>query len=99
MPLTCSKWNTQWSFNAVVARKTCYTGWTLEYHGYLMAGFYDHEAGTTYTCVDSHPDTLNGGSKSKDGKLFYLVEATCKSLKCPPYVEGRERVCAVCSKE
>lgn len=46
-----------------------------------MAGFYDHEAGTTYTCVDSHPDTLNGGSKSKDGKLFYLVEATCKSLK------------------
>lgn len=64
-----------------------------------MAGFYDHEAGTTYTCVDSHPDTLNGGSKSKDGKLFYLVEATCTSLKCPPYKEGRELGCAVCSKE
>eukprot|EP00105_Crassostrea_gigas_P017523 XP_011435336.1 PREDICTED: uncharacterized protein LOC105333829 [Crassostrea gigas] len=81
------------------ARKTCFKGWTLEYHGYLMAGHYTHEAGTTYTCIDSHPDTLHGGSTSKDGKVFYLVEALCGSLKCPPYVEGRELVCAVCSKE
>ncbi|XP_065928358.1 uncharacterized protein [Magallana gigas] len=81
------------------ARKTCFKGWTLEYHGYLMAGHYSHEAGTTFTCIDSHPDTLHGGSTSKDGKFFYLVEATCGSLKCPPYVAGRELVCAVCSKE
>lgn len=83
----------------VLARKTCYKGWTLEYYGYLMAGYYGHPAGTTYTCVDSRPDTLHGGSKNKDGKLFYLVEATCGSMKCPPYVKGRELVCAVCSKE
>ncbi|XP_065925527.1 uncharacterized protein [Magallana gigas] len=81
------------------ARKTCYRGWTLEYHGYLMAGFYDHVAGTTFTCVDSHPDTLHGGSNFKGGKLFYPVEAHCGSLKCPPYVAGRELVCAVCSKD
>lgn len=85
--------------NVIVARKTCYNGWTLEYHGYLMAGYYGHDAGTTFTCVYSHPDTLHGGSKSKRGYLLYLVEATCGSLKCPPYVEGREIVCAVCSKE
>ena len=64
-----------------------------------MAGRHLHAAGTKYTCVDSHPDTLHGGHIDKDGYLFYLVEARCGSLKCPPYVEGRELVCVVCSKE
>lgn len=64
-----------------------------------MAGYYLQEAGTTYTCVDNKPDTLHGGSTDKDGKQFYLVEAVCGSLKCPPYVKGREIVCVVCSKE
>uniref|UniRef100_K1PLI9 Uncharacterized protein n=1 Tax=Magallana gigas TaxID=29159 RepID=K1PLI9_MAGGI len=49
------------------ARKTCFKGWTLEYLGYIMAGYYDNAAVTTFTCVDSHPDTLHGGSKSKEG--------------------------------
>ncbi|XP_078330748.1 uncharacterized protein LOC144624691 [Crassostrea virginica] len=80
-------------------RKTCYKGWKLEYNGYLMAGHHNHDAGTMYSCVDSHPDALHGGHTNKDGKLFYLVEARCGSLKCPPYVEGRELVCAVCSKK
>ena len=64
-----------------------------------MAGSYAHAAGSQYTCVDSDPDTVQGGQGNKNGKLFYLVEARCGSLKCPPYVEGRELVCAVCSKE
>ncbi|XP_052691287.1 uncharacterized protein LOC128169166 [Crassostrea angulata] len=81
------------------ARKTCYKGWKLEYHGNLMAGYYNSPAGTMYTCVDEHPDTLHGGRANQDGRLFYSVEARCGSLKCPPYVEGRELVCAVCSKE
>ncbi|XP_062599242.1 uncharacterized protein LOC134260716 [Saccostrea cucullata] len=80
------------------ARKTCYMGWKLEYQGYLMAGHFNHKAGTTYTCVDKNPDTLQGGHANKDGYLFYFVEGRCGSLKCPPYVEGREIVCAVCSK-
>lgn len=49
-----------------------------------MAGCKNHLAGTTYTCVDSHPDTLQGGSTYKGGKLVYPVEAHCGSLKCPP---------------
>lgn len=81
------------------SKKNLFQRLALEYHGYLMAGHYTHEAGTTYTCIDSHPDTLHGGSTSKDGKVFYLVEAFCGSLKCPPYVAGRELICAVCSKE
>lgn len=44
-----------------VASKTCRKGWTLEYHGYLMAGYHDQTAGTTYTCVDtcSNPEALH----------------------------------------
>ena len=64
-----------------------------------MAGYYGQKAGSMYTCVDGNPDTLHGGKADKNGRLFYLVEARCGSLKCPPYVEGREIVCAVCSKE
>ncbi|XP_061178358.1 uncharacterized protein LOC133186999 [Saccostrea echinata] len=81
------------------ARKTCYKGWNLEYQGYLMAGCYGHAAGTTYKCVDENPDTLHGGQAAKHGYLFYFVEGCCGSLKCPPYVDGRELVCAVCSKK
>lgn len=36
----------------IIARKSCDEGWKLEYHGYLMAGYYKHYAGTTYKCVD-----------------------------------------------
>ena len=83
----------------IAARKTCYKGWKLEYNGYLMAGHFGHNAGTKYTCIDSYPDTLRGGQAYKKGKMFFLVEAMCGSLRCPPYVHGRELVCAVCSKE
>lgn len=82
-----------------LGRKTCDNGWKLEYHGYLMAGHHGHTAGTTYTCVDSDPDSLQGGHTGNRGYLLYMVEARCGSLKCPPYVEGREFVCAVCSLE
>lgn len=68
-----------------------------------MAGYYRHKAGTTCFdsdyCFDSVPDTINGSGNNMDGYLVYQVEARCGSLKCPPYVEGREIVCAVCSKQ
>ena len=62
-------------------------------------GHHLHLAGAQFTCVDSHMDTLHGGKADRNGKLFHFVEARCGSLKCPPYVEGRELVCVVCSKE
>lgn len=64
-----------------------------------MVGYFDHPAGTMYTCDDEYPDTLHGGRANQDGRLFYSVEARCGFLKCPPYVERRELVCAVCFKE
>ncbi|XP_062619104.1 short-chain collagen C4-like [Saccostrea cucullata] len=79
------------------ARKSCFRGWRLEYSGYLMAGYHGHKSGTMYTCVDKIPDTVVGGHANHNGYLFYPVESRCGSLKCPPYVEGRELTCAVCS--
>ncbi|XP_062603267.1 short-chain collagen C4-like [Saccostrea cucullata] len=81
------------------ARKTCYKGWNLEYYGYLMAGYWNHKGATSYKCVDKDPDTLHGGHAKRYGNLFYFVEGRCGSLKCPPYVEGRELMCVVCSKK
>lgn len=81
----------------IVARKTCDEGWKLEYNGYLMAGYYYHNAGTTFKCVDSDPESLQGSHTNNIGYLFLLVDGRCGSLKYPHYVEGREIVCAVCS--
>lgn len=64
-----------------------------------MAGNWNHPAATTYTCVDEHPEAVHGGPENRNGYLFYHVEALCGSLKCPPYVHGRELACVVCSKK
>ncbi|XP_062573101.1 short-chain collagen C4-like [Saccostrea cucullata] len=82
----------------IPARKTCYDGWRREYWGYLMTGYYNHPAASTYTCVDAHPQALHGGRGNHDGYLFYPVEARCGSLKCPPYKNGWEFTCVVCSE-
>ena len=82
----------------IPGRNQCYRGWTLEYKGYLVAGYYGHPAATEYVCLDDYPEAMPGGHADQDGKLMYMVEGRCGSLRCPPYVDGRELTCAVCSK-
>ena len=38
-----------------------------------MAGYYGHPAGTQYTCVDSHPDTLHGVHPMSRGVKLYVL--------------------------
>ena len=83
----------------LLAKKTCFKPWKLEYQGYHMAEYHGHPAGTQYTCMGSHPDTLHRGPSDKNGYLFYLEEVRCGSLKCPPYVTGRDLTWVVCFKE
>ena len=40
----------------VPGRSKCHPGWTLEYTGYLMAGYYVHTGATDYHCVDKDPE-------------------------------------------
>jgi len=83
----------------ISGRNQCLDGWTLEYHGYLSGGRYDHSAATEYVCLDADPEVIMGGSANNNGKLFYLSEVRCGSSSlCPPYINGRELTCVVCSK-
>ena len=82
----------------IPGKSKCTAGWTFEYSGFLMTGHYAHPAATDYYCVDKDPENIPSGGASHDGYLLYFVEARSGSLKCPPYINGRELQCAVCSK-
>lgn len=78
-------------------RNVCDGNYRLEYSGYLMTEHYTHASNTEYVCMDDQPESVAGGHEGKGGRYFYHVEASCGSLRCPPYFTGRELTCAVCS--
>jgi hypothetical protein len=82
----------------IPGRTECYPGWHAEYSGYLMTGYYGMAAASEYICVDGDPDTLLNSQPSHDGVHLGFVEGRCGSLPCPPYVDGRELPCVVCTK-
>ncbi|CAC5406470.1 unnamed protein product [Mytilus coruscus] len=45
----------------IPGENTCYSGWKVEYHGYLSSGYYGNDAATTYVCVDIKPEYIIGG--------------------------------------
>ena len=81
----------------IPGRNLCFNDWQLEYHGFLMSSYLGHAASKEYTCMDIDPESLESGSENDNGALFYLVEGQCGALKCPPYIQGQEITCAVCS--
>jgi len=77
----------------------CLDGWTLEYHGYLSADHNSHTAASEFVCLDADPEVIPNSSSDNNGKLFYLSEVRCgTSSLCPPYINGRELTCVVCSR-
>lgn len=82
----------------IPGRQNCYPGWTQEYWGYLMSGHASNKASLQYYCIDAQPETLNYGEAHHNGNFLYFVEGRCGSLACPPYKEGRELTCVVCTK-
>ncbi|XP_053399626.1 short-chain collagen C4-like [Mercenaria mercenaria] len=81
----------------VPARAKCYPGWKEEYSGYLMSAYRSHPGPHNHICVDSDPEFIPRGSDNDNEHILYLMEARCGSLPCPPYVQGRELPCVVCS--
>ena len=82
----------------IPARSDCPSGWTKEYHGYLMAANSGHKHSTSFLCIDAQAEFVHGSDANRDDALLYLVEGQCGSLPCLPYVAGRELTCAVCTK-
>ena len=74
--------------------------WTVEYSGYLMTERDGDRYRREAVCVDRDAQQLPEppGSSGINGALFYHTEAVCNGLACPPYVEGRELTCVVCTK-
>ena len=86
------------------ALKNCPSGWTHEYHGYLMSEDHNNNGGskhyrTEFVCVDRDPQVVPGTGANQNGVLFYAVESRCKgSLACGKYVDEKEMTCVVCTK-
>ncbi|CAC5406469.1 unnamed protein product [Mytilus coruscus] len=45
----------------IPGKNTCYSGWNIEYHGYLASGDHNHAAASAFVCVDINPEYINGG--------------------------------------
>ena len=98
MPCAVCCTSTRSKLLVIPAKLTCPTNWTTEYTGYLMAAYYGHNGRTLFECVDDQPESvpgLNGGDNNN--ALYYHLEATCNSLRCPPYDSEKELTCAVCT--
>ena len=93
-------YTTQRSTKIMIPGRTSCTdsSWTKEYHGYLMSGVGRHASRRTYECVDAEAESIGGTGANENGALFYLTEAHCGSLGCPPYKDGEELSCVVCTK-
>ena len=81
----------------IPARTSCPSSWTREYYGYLMAERHTHPHSLPFECVDVGAESLSSTVADTDGALFYFTESRCVGI-CPPYVDGRELTCAVCTK-
>ena len=85
----------------IPGRVTCYDGWTLEYQGYVVAPRESWKGSSEFVCLDSNIDPVPHGVGNDDEHIVDVVEVQCGSqggLPCPPYVQGRELACVVCSK-
>ncbi|ELU02754.1 hypothetical protein CAPTEDRAFT_117881, partial [Capitella teleta] len=98
VPCAVCRAKTRASVLMVPARQECHEGWTKEYSGYLTTGYKGHVGRNQYACMDAAPEVLAAGHLNENGALFYHVEGVCGSLPCPPYINGRELTCVVCTK-
>ena len=83
----------------IPGKVNCPSSWTREYHGYLMTeATYTDRQRMSYTCVDVNAESIPGSVSNNNGALFYFTEVYCQGIKCPPYAEGNELSCVVCTK-
>ena len=77
---------------------TCPDSWTREYHGYLMGGMHTGHYSRVPICVDVNAESITGNAGQSTTSYLYFVETTCIGISCPPYSDGAEIACVVCTK-
>ena len=83
----------------IPGRITCPDSWTREYYGYYMAE--SHHAthrSRVPICVDVNSEPIDGSAAHTVTSLLYFMETTCTGIRCPPYSNGAEIACVVCTK-
>jgi len=81
----------------IPGKTVCPSSWIREYYGYLMTARDNDHYRTKFECMDRSPQSIPGSASDTHGAVFYHVEARCVGI-CPPYTDGREFTCTVCTK-
>jgi hypothetical protein len=81
----------------ILGKQTCYSGWKVEYTGFLMTSYKSHNNKQNYVCMDKDSEPIDNNTKNNNEGLFYPVRTTCGSLRCPPYKNHTEMLCVVCT--
>ena len=81
----------------IPGKYNCPSDWTREYYGYLMSERHDRENPSTFECIDRYAEPIIGTGGDTIGGMFEHVESRCGNPLCPPYVDGRELTCVVCT--
>ena len=65
-----------------------------------MTERYNHDAAAEYVCVDADPEIIEDIQHPINGaSLLYFIQTTCEHTgRCPPYIDGAELTCVVCTK-
>lgn len=83
----------------IAGRITCPATWTREYYGYLMSSaHHTNRWSRSSACVDVNAESVPGSSSANIKSLFVFMEFTCTGINCPPYSDGAEASCVVCTK-
>ena len=43
-------------------------------------------------------ESVAGSAGANEKSVLYFMETTCTGIKCPPYSNGKEITCVVCTK-
>ncbi|CAC5410566.1 unnamed protein product [Mytilus coruscus] len=78
-------------FILIPGRKSCFSGWRIEYNGIRASNAY-HHAASSYVCIDIQLEFIPGRSDNNDNTIF-TTGYKCGSLPCPPYTD--DVVCCV----
>ena len=82
----------------IPGRTSCPPSWTREYNGYLMTDRFPHKSSRVPLCVDKSAQAIPGSSQADVTSLLLFIETRCEGISCPPYSDGAELTCVVCTK-
>ena len=81
---------------AIPGRTSCPSSWTREYYGYWMAAKNTRNSRVP-VCVDVNAQPVPNSQTNYYASELYFLETRCPGL-CPPYSDGAEVTCVVCTK-